>query len=321
MTPEQDPMTPEQDPMPPEQDAAAPHAAAADPGSGDTPAEAPHTPAGREHPQTADDDRPVTDVASGAEGLEAGAAPAGATDAEGTEAGTGPGGSRPDATGTSDDAQGTATGVVSGDGEPADGERPAAGAGGGRRFGRVTRARIAGAVAAMVVAAVAATAVLQWVTAAQAEDARAQLAVERALRLEVSGAASAFSKALLSYDYRDLQTTRATLSAQATGDFLATYDTAFGGAMAQVIVKLKATSQATVREVYLADVDEATAHAIVVVDQQVNTSEAIRSVKDSHLKIALVKEKGTWKVHDVTVLGAASEDQYSLDGGDAKKKD
>ncbi|MEV4078964.1 hypothetical protein AB0J43_01555 [Nonomuraea fuscirosea] len=143
---------------------------------------------------------------------------------------------------------------------------------------------------------------------------------ERALRLEVSGAASAFSRALLSYDYRDLQTTRSTLAAQATGDFLATYDTAFGGTMAQVIVKLKATSQATVREVYLADVDEATAHAIVVVDQQVNSSQAIRSVRDSHLKISLVKEKGSWKIHDVTALGAASEDQYSLDG-DKDKKD
>ncbi|TMR96863.1 hypothetical protein [Nonomuraea basaltis] len=199
-------------------------------------------------------------------------------------------------------------------GMPSEGERPRG------AKGRFIRARVAGAVAAMVVAAIAATAVLQWVAAAQADDARTKMETERALRLEVSGAASAFSKALLSYDYQKLQATRATLSAQATGDFLATYDTAFGGAMAQVIVKLKATSQATVREVYLADVDEATAHAIVVVDQQVNTSEAIRSVRDSHLKIALVKEKGIWKVHDVTVLGAASEDQYNLDGDDKKKE-
>ncbi|MGW4960254.1 hypothetical protein ACWEPL_23810 [Nonomuraea sp. NPDC004186] len=190
---------------------------------------------------------------------------------------------------------------------------------GGKGGGRVTRARVLGTLAAMLVAALAATAVLQWISASQAEDARARLESERALRLEVSGAASAFSKALLSYDYQNLQNTRSTLAAQATGDFLATYDAAFGGAMAQVIVKLKATSQATVREVYLADVDEATAHAIVVVDQQVNTSEAIRSVKDSHLKISLVKEKGTWKIHDVTVLGAASEDQYNLTGD--KKKD
>ncbi|MEV1249168.1 hypothetical protein [Nonomuraea sp. NPDC049750] len=182
------------------------------------------------------------------------------------------------------------------------------------------RGRILVAVVALLVAALAATAALQWISASQARDSLARLESERALRLEVSGAASSFGKALLSYDYQNLQATRATLTAQATGDFLATYDEAFGGAMAQVIVKLKAVSQANVREVYLSDVDEATAHAIVVVDQQVNTSEAIRSVKDSHLKISLVKEKGVWKVHDVTVLGAAKEDQYNLDSG-TKKKD
>lgn len=210
-----------------------------------------------------------------------------------------------------EDAGGGATDVESGAGTGSGGEAP--------KVGRLTRAKVLGALGAMLVAAIAATAVLQWVSAAHAQDARAALETERSLRLEVSGAASAFSRALLSYDYKDLQTTRSTLAAQATGDFLATYDTAFGGAMAQVIVKLKAVSQATVREVYLSDVDEATAHAIVVVDQQVNTSEAIRSVKDSHLKISLVKEKGSWKINDVTVLGAASEDQYTLDGD--KKKD
>ncbi|TDD22215.1 hypothetical protein [Nonomuraea diastatica] len=210
-----------------------------------------------------------------------------------------------------------------GDGEPEAQEQVEADDGGRRDVavaGRFSRARVLWTLAAMVVAAIAATAVLQGISAAQARDARAALETERSLRLEVSGAAGAFSKALLSYDYQNLQTTRSTLAAQATGDFLSTYDAAFGGAMAQVIVKLKATSQATVRKVYLADVDETTAHAIVVVDQQVNTSEAIRSVKDSHLKISLVKEKGTWKIHDVTVLGASSEDQYTLDG-DEKKKD
>jgi Mce-associated membrane protein len=190
---------------------------------------------------------------------------------------------------------------------------------GGAERGWLGRARIMVVMAALLVAALAATAALQWMSASQARDSLARLESERALRLEVSGAASSFGKALLSYDYQDLQATRATLTAQATGDFLATYDEAFGGAMAQVIVKLKAVSEANVREVYLSDVDEATAHAIVVVDQQVNTSEAIRSVKDSHLKISLVKEKGVWKVHDVSVLGAAKEDQYKLDSGSKKK--
>ncbi|MGP3915356.1 hypothetical protein [Nonomuraea sp. 10N515B] len=275
---------------------------------------------------TTDGDMPDSATSATMEGAADTAATDGAAETAGADGTAAPGGgTRATGSATADaEASSSAADADIPDGvasTAAAGAAPVAGKDGRPRIGRVTRARLVGALAAMLVAAVAATAVLQWVAAAQADDARTKLEAERALRLEVSGAASAFSKALLSYDYRDLQTTRATLTAQATGDFLTTYDTAFGGAMAQVIVKLKAVSQATVREVYLADVDEATAHAIVVVDQQVNTSEAIRSVKDSHLKIALVKDKGTWKVHDVTVLGAASEDQYTLDGGDQKKKD
>ncbi|MFI6177320.1 hypothetical protein ACIA8R_17455 [Nonomuraea sp. NPDC051191] len=181
----------------------------------------------------------------------------------------------------------------------------------------VTRARLLGALAATL-AAVAATAAPPLIDAGRARDALARLEGERAQRLDVSGAASAFGRALLSYDYKDLASTRSTLSAQATGDFQATYDAAFGGAMSQVIVELRAVSQARVRQVYLADVDEHTAHAIVVVDQQVNTARAIRTARDSHLKITLVKQKGAWKVQDVTVLGAATQDRY---GPAARKKD
>ncbi|WP_157244833.1 hypothetical protein [Nonomuraea typhae] len=177
-----------------------------------------------------------------------------------------------------------------------------------------TRVKLMGALAAMLVAALAATAVLQWLAAGRAQEAQARLEADRALRLEVSQAAHAFGQSLLGYDYQNLQATRTKLMAMATGDFLNTYDDAFGGVMEQVIIKLQAVSVATVRGVYLADADESSASAIVVVDQQVTTAKAIRSVKDSHLKISLVREKGTWKVREVTVLGAAQENQYNKDG-------
>lgn len=178
---------------------------------------------------------------------------------------------------------------------------------GGRRS---WRGAVFGAVAGLLVASLAASTWLWFRADGEAE----RLGAERALRVEVAGAASSFGRSLLSYDYQDLQTTRSTLMAQATGDFLATYDEAFGGVMEQVIIKLQAVSQANVREVYLSDVDEGTAHAIVVVDQQVKTKEAIKTVRDSHLKISLVKEKGAWKINEVTVLGAAKEQETTLDG-------
>jgi hypothetical protein len=179
------------------------------------------------------------------------------------------------------------------------------------------KGRGVGALVAIAAVALVAVTVSQWAAADRAEDALAELEGERAARLEVSAAAHAFGQALLSYDYEDLGTGRTRVTALATGHFLGTYDEAFGGEIEQVIVRLKARSQASVRDVYVAAVEEAAAQAVVVVDQQVTTAEAITSVKDSHLKIALVKEKDTWKVREVTVLGAAQENRHP--GGDAKR--
>ncbi|WP_143590177.1 hypothetical protein [Thermoactinospora rubra] len=232
--------------------------------------------------------------------------------AEGGTAGEGRA-AAPAATATESEATSTSapTGAAAGTDDEGGGDD------GGERAKPRRQRLAAGAVAVVAVVALAAAAVLQWLAAGRAEEARARLEAERALRVEVSGAAHAFGQSLLSYDYQDLQTSRSTLMGMATGDFLATYDEAFGGAMEQVIIKLKAVAEATVRAVYLAEVDEATAQAIVVVDQQVKTSESIRVVRDSYLKLTMVKQKGTWKVQEVTVLGAAKEQETKL-GGDQK---
>ncbi|GAA2397810.1 hypothetical protein GCM10010404_64450 [Nonomuraea africana] len=173
-----------------------------------------------------------------------------------------------------------------------------------------------GAVLALVLAATGGTAVLQWMTADRLQGQLTPLEHDRLLRLEVSGAASAFATTLLSYDYKDLQTTRGQVIAMTAGNFLATYDEAFGGPMEQVIIKLEAVSKATVREVYLSEVDEVSAKALISVDQQVTSKEAVRNVLGTHLKLTMIKQKGVWKVSDVTVLGAAKETETKLGKGD-----
>ncbi|MFE3451757.1 hypothetical protein ACFXJ8_22815 [Nonomuraea sp. NPDC059194] len=197
------------------------------------------------------------------------------------------------------------------------GEPKAVGAGdvGAGRTGSRTRWRgvAIGAVLALVLATAGVTAVLQWISADRLQSRLAPLEHDRLLRLEVSGAASAFATTLLSYDYKDLQTTRGKVIAMTSGDFLATYDEAFGGPMEQVIVKLEAVSKATVREVYLSELDDASAKALVSVDQQVTSKEAVRNVLGTHLKLVMIKQKGVWKVSDVTVLGAAKETETKLD--------
>ncbi|MEV4063431.1 hypothetical protein [Nonomuraea dietziae] len=169
-----------------------------------------------------------------------------------------------------------------------------------------------GAVLALVLAATGGAAVVQWLTADRLQGQLAPLEHDRQLRLEVSGAAGAFATTLLSYDYKDLQTTRGQVIAMTAGDFLATYDEAFGGPMEQVIIKLEAVSKATVREVYLSEVDEVSAKALISVDQQVTSKEAVRNVLGTHLKLVMIKQKGVWKVSDVTVLGAAKETETKL---------
>ncbi|MEU4698560.1 hypothetical protein [Nonomuraea dietziae] len=169
-----------------------------------------------------------------------------------------------------------------------------------------------GAVLALVLAATGGAAVVQWLTADRLQGQLAPLEHDRQLRLDVSGAAGAFATTLLSYDYKDLQTTRGQVIAMTAGDFLATYDEAFGGPMEQVIIKLEAVSKATVREVYLSEVDEVSAKALISVDQQVTSKEAVRNVLGTHLKLVMIKQKGVWKVSDVTVLGAAKETETKL---------
>ncbi|MFC7720914.1 hypothetical protein [Nonomuraea recticatena] len=169
-----------------------------------------------------------------------------------------------------------------------------------------------GAVLALVLAATGGAAVVQWLTADRLQGQLAPLEHDRQLRLEVSGAAGSFATTLLSYDYKDLQTTRGQVIAMTAGNFLATYDEAFGGPMEQVIIKLEAVSKATVREVYLSEVDEVSAKALISVDQQVTSKEAVRNVLGTHLKLVMIKQKGVWKVSDVTVLGAAKETETKL---------
>lgn len=176
---------------------------------------------------------------------------------------------------------------------------------------------ITAAVAVVAVLALAGFALVQWIGAGQARDVQARLEADRTLRLEISEAAHTFAQALLTYDYQDLPSARAKLRDLATGDFQTLYDQEFGGAMEQVIIKLKAVSQATSREVYLADVSETTARAIVVVDSQVKSEQAMRVVSDSHLKLLMIKEPDGWKVQEVTVLGAAKEQETPL--GDPQK--
>jgi Mce-associated membrane protein len=127
------------------------------------------------------------------------------------------------------------------------------------------------------------------------------------VRTEVGRIAGLFGEALLSYDYNDLATARDRVLTHATDRFGQEYTTAFTGGLETAITKLQATSTATVRDVYLADVERDTARAIVTLDSEVRSTAGTRRTVSSYLDMALVHQNGEWKVDSVTSVAALDQ--------------
>ncbi|MGI5330522.1 hypothetical protein [Actinomadura nitritigenes] len=161
-------------------------------------------------------------------------------------------------------------------------------------------------VVAVLIASIV-TAGLQWHRADEA-DARADE------RRQVGDSAGRFGQALLSYDHTRLQAARNRVLSLASDDFAKTYDQAFTGGLEGIITKLKADASATVRTVYVGDVDGSNARAVVVMDSEVHSTAGTRSVLGSYLDMKLARSHGSWKVTEVTSIGAANESMTDPDG-------
>ncbi|MFI0354804.1 hypothetical protein [Actinomadura sp. 9N407] len=156
------------------------------------------------------------------------------------------------------------------------------------------------AIGVLALAASVATAGLQW----RAADEAAQREADRKAVQERAGQ---FGQALLSYDHTNLQAARNKVLSLASDDFAKTYDVAFTGGLEGVITKLKATATATVRSVYLSQVDGASAKAVVVMDSEVRSSAGTRRVLGSYLDMRLARQGGGWRITEVTSIGAVNE--------------
>ncbi|MFF5259983.1 hypothetical protein ACFY4C_13625 [Actinomadura viridis] len=187
--------------------------------------------------------------------------------------------------------------------EREDGERRS-----GRRVGVPGRGALARTAFVLVLLASVVTAGAQWYRADQAASRESD-------REEVRARAGEFGRALLSYDHRDPRAARKNVLALASDDFAKTYDVAFTGGLEGVITRLKADATATVRAVYLGDVDAASARAIVVMDSEVRSSAGTRRVLGSHLDMRLVRKGERWRVTEVTSIGAADESLTDPEGG------
>ncbi|MEO3783657.1 hypothetical protein ABGB12_10025 [Actinocorallia sp. B10E7] len=162
------------------------------------------------------------------------------------------------------------------------------------------------AAVALVLIASATTAVLQWREASRLGDAARTEQLVRTRSAE-------FSQALLAYRHTDLDGARERIRSLSSAEFGQSYETAFDG-LADVIRKYEANAEATVRDIYVNEIDGQRARSLVVLDTQVNSTAGLRRVLGTKLMLELILEKGVWKVDSLVTLAADDESLTKPDG-------
>jgi len=119
-------------------------------------------------------------------------------------------------------------------------------------------------------------------------------------------AAGEFGEALVTYDHADPEAHRDAVLARSTGSFRTEYDDAFDQGLGKLITELQATSQGFVKDVYLTEVEEGQALAIVVMDVESDGSGGPRTVYDVYVRLTMIQVDGRWLVDDVTDLSFGS---------------
>ena len=119
---------------------------------------------------------------------------------------------------------------------------------------------------------------------------------------DVREAAGAFATAFVTYDHTDPDAHRDQVLGLATGSFAGEYEDAFDQGLRQLITESEAVSEGFVKDVYVSEVDEAQAQAIVVVDIQHDGAGGPRTLYDVYFRLTFVQVDGAWKVDEVTDL-------------------
>jgi Mce-associated membrane protein len=159
-------------------------------------------------------------------------------------------------------------------------------------------------VAAVLCLLLAIVAVVLGVTAVSL---RADLDREREERRDVAEVAGAFSEAILSYDFKDLDATKQRVLDLSTGDFADDFDTSFEG-LSALVEAAKGRATATVQDVFVGDIGDGEATVITVVDLAATGASGDRTVPDSYIRLSLVRVDGEWKVDGLTSLNFARDD-------------
>ncbi|MBL8774276.1 MAG: hypothetical protein JNK12_00030 [Acidimicrobiales bacterium] len=137
------------------------------------------------------------------------------------------------------------------------------------------------------------------------------LADERDDRRAAASVAGEFASATMSYDHRDLDGSLAAVTDLATTEYAETYQNAFFEELQPVVDELRARGRVHVRDVYVSDVSDGTATAVVSFDAVIRSTIGTRRLAGSYVRVDLVEEGGAWRADDLTFLATTQE---GLDG-------
>ena len=149
------------------------------------------------------------------------------------------------------------------------------------------------ALGVLLVATLASSILAANATAARNRDRQDRQSVE-----EVAGR---LATALSTYDYRDFEATKRRVLSLSTGAFATEYERAVV-ALKPLIDQTKATSEATVSDVFVGNLGDGKASAIVVIEIRANGVSGPRVSVDNYVDLSLVKVEGEWKVDGVRNL-------------------
>lgn len=122
----------------------------------------------------------------------------------------------------------------------------------------------------------------------------------------IRSVAGDFGAAALTYDYHDLAPFRRRMRAHATGTFKRQLSDGLSG-LETLITTARSQSEATVKQIYVSDVDGHSSSAIVVVEAKAKNGDAeARTLPAAYIELQLVKTGGRWLIDGVSSLDLGS---------------
>ena len=133
-------------------------------------------------------------------------------------------------------------------------------------------------------------------------------------------AAGTAATAFFTYDYDDPAAHKDRMLELSTGSFRTEYERAFDQGLGDLITRVKATSEGFVKDVYVSEVDDERAQAVVVSDVTRNGTGGPRTIYDVYVLLSFVRVDGRWRVDNLTDLnfdevGAQPGGETTTDGG------